>query len=307
MIGLVSQVSALIGVSTSSCRVIARGAYRRYKIFAIPKKNGDTRIVAQPAREVKAVQRAICHILNEKLEIHQAATAYKPGSSILANAAIHKGAKYLTKLDFTDFFGSIDGESILQLVESRCPDLSAAELKFIVDACTWRPLGRPVLCIGAPSSPFFANAVMFEFDEKVFALAKQFEAQYTRYSDDIAISSVKPDLLRGLEENIRKLVNASRQPTIRLNEQKRVAVGRSTSMSITGLTLTNQGGVSVGRERKRGVRAGVSRFFNDQLSPDEVIKLKGEIAFVLSIEPNFRGVLINTYGLRAWELLPKIG
>ncbi|MFC0155388.1 retron St85 family RNA-directed DNA polymerase [Xanthomonas dyei] len=305
MIGLVSKVSSLVGVSTSSCRIIARGAYRRYKIFAIPKNNGGRRVVAQPAREVKAVQRAICQILSDKLEIHQSATAYKPGSSILANAAVHKGAKYLTKLDFTDFFGSIDGESIFHLVESRCPDLSAAELKFIVDACTWRPQGRAVLCIGAPSSPFLANAIMFEFDAKAFDLANRVDAKYTRYSDDIAISSLKPDLLKGLEENIRNLVRGSRLPYIRLNDQKRVAVGRSTSMSITGLTLTNQGGVSVGRERKRGVRAGVSRFFNGQLSPAEIAKLKGEIAFVLSIEPNFRGVLINTYGLRAWELLPK--
>ncbi|MBB3761612.1 retron St85 family RNA-directed DNA polymerase [Xanthomonas arboricola] len=307
MIGLVSQVSALVGVSTSSCRIIARGAYRRYKIFAIPKKNGDRRIVAQPAREVKAVQRAICKILCDRLEIHQAATAYQPGSSILTNASIHKDAKYLTKLDFTDFFGSIDGNSIFQLVQSKCPDLSEAELKFIVDACTWRPQGRPVLCIGAPSSPFFANAVMFKFDEKSFNLASRLGAKYTRYSDDIALSSSKPDLLKYLEEDIRQLIRMSRNPTIRLNEQKRVAVGRSTSMSITGLTLTNQGGVSVGRDRKRGVRAGVSRFFKGKLTPGEIAKLKGEIAFVLSIEPAFRGVLINTYGLRAWQLLPKLG
>ncbi|WP_369979033.1 retron St85 family RNA-directed DNA polymerase [Xanthomonas bundabergensis] len=306
MTGLVSKISSLIGISTSSCRVIARGAYRRYKIFNIPKKNGDRRVVAQPAREVKAVQRAICHLLSKEIEIHQAATAYKPGSSILRNADIHKGAKYLTKLDFSDFFSSIDEESIVHLLQEKCTHLSVSELKFIVDACTWRPTGKPVLCIGAPSSPFFANAVMFEFDEKVSVLARFLNARYTRYSDDIAISSSDPDVLSELENGIRQLVEKSRLPTVKFNEKKRIAVSRSTSMTVTGLTLTNQGGVSVGRERKRGVRAGVFRFLSGQLNDIEAERLKGEIAFVLSIEPSFRGVLINTYGMRAWSLLPKI-
>lgn len=305
MMGLISEISSLIGVSTSSCRRIANGAYRRYKVFSLPKKNGDRRTVAQPAREVKALQRAICIALGDKLSVHESATAYKKGSSILKNAEAHIGAAFLTKLDFSDFFHSVDAEAITHLLQRCCSGLSIVEVNFIIDACTWRPDGKKVLCIGAPSSPLFANAVMFEFDQMVTRALQLRGVSYTRYSDDITLSSTKPNVLLEAESIVKRLVNSHRQPTLRLNENKRIAVGRGTSMTVTGLTLTNQGNISVGRERKRGVRAGVNRFLLGQLDDAQTCKLKGEIAFVLSVEPAFRGVLLNTYGLRVWPLLPR--
>ena len=75
-------------------------------------------------------------------------------------------------------------------------------------------------------------------------------------------------------------------------------------MRVTGLTLANNGMVTVGRARKRGVRAGVDRFVKGRLSSEEARKLRGEIAFVLSVEPDFVHVLLNTYGDSAAGLLP---
>ncbi|UXF72560.1 retron St85 family RNA-directed DNA polymerase [Stenotrophomonas maltophilia] len=304
MDGLISNVAALVGVSSASCRRIANGAHRRYKVFTIAKRGGGRRVVAQPAREVKAVQRAVCQLLSENLPVHDSATAYKAGTSIAANAAAHAGAQFLTKLDFSDFFPSISGDLISDLLRRRCEHLTEAEIEFVVDVCTWRPDGRKVLCIGAPSSPLLANAVMFEFDCEAFEAASEMCVSYTRYSDDIALSSMVPDTLRQAETAVRRII-ASR-PALRVNERKRVAVGRGTSMVITGLTLTNQGGVSVGRSRKRGVRAGVNRYLLGELDEADTLKLKGEVAFVLSIEPEFRGVLVRTYGLRVWTLLPRM-
>jgi len=304
MDGLVSKVASLTGLSTASCRRIAHGAHRRYKIFTIPKRNGDRRVVAQPAREVKAVQRAICQLLADKLSVHQSATAYKPGTSIAANAAAHAGTQFLTKLDFSEFFPSINGEMIALLLKRRMESLSEAEIEFIVDACTWRPQGRKVLCIGAPSSPLLANAAMFEIDQEIYEATQALGVVYTRYSDDIALTSKQPNVLAAAEDAVRNIVAAG--STLRFNERKRVAVGRGAAMVITGLTLTNQGGVSVGRERKRGVRAGVNRYIKGQMDDEAILRLKGEIAFVLSIEPSFRGVLMRTYGLSIWGVLPRM-
>lgn len=304
MDGLVSKVASLTGLSSASCRRIAHGAHRRYKIFTIPKRNNERRVVAQPAREVKAIQRALCQLLNEKLCVHQSATAYKPGTSIATNASAHAGTQFLTKLDFSDFFPSIDGEMITRLLKQRMERLSEAEIEFVVNACTWRPNGRRVLCIGAPSSPLIANAAMFEIDREICEAMQAMEVVYTRYSDDIALTSMLPNVLIAAETKVRGIVAA--RSKLKFNERKRVAVGRGTAMVITGLTLTNQGGISVGRERKRGVRAGVNRFIKRELNDKETLRLKGEIAFVLSIEPSFRGVLVRTYGLSVWPLLPKM-
>lgn len=306
MTGLVSQTASVVGISSHACRRIAASACRRYKRFALPKKGGGIRVVAQPAREVKALQRALVEILEPVLPIHEAATAYRSGASILENARRHKDARYLTKLDFSRFFPSIGDEAITLLLRSNVAGITDAEIRFVVSACMWRPEGISELCIGAPSSPLLSNAVMFSFDEAVQSHCESHGVQYTRYSDDIAISARVPDVLEPVEKWIRSYCAAMRFPRLVINETKRVAVGRGAAMRVTGLTLSNQAAVTVGRERKRGVRAGVKRYLTGELDAESFARLKGELAFVLSVEPEFRRVLVKTYGLRITPVLPRL-
>ena len=113
-------------------------------------------------------------------------------------------------------------------------------------------------------------------------------------------------VLGPLEQKITQRIAANHSPTLKLNEKKRVSVGRGTAMTITGITLSNQGMATVGRQRKRGVRAGALHYIQGLLSPDEIERLKGEIAFVVSIEPGFRLVLLRTYKDAIRPLLPRI-
>lgn len=300
------EVAKIVGISPASCRRIAQSAHRRYKIFYIPKKgNEQLRRVAQPAREVKAVQRALITLLTPHLRIHSSATAYKPNSSILENARRHSGARFLTKLDFTSFFPSIDADTVSSMLRASIEGIEDNDVDFILEACLWRGDGRHALCIGAPSSPLLSNAAMFNFDTEVSTFAADFDSIYTRYSDDISISTTLIGVLAQLERQIRELCSKTTNPRLAFNEEKRVAVGRSTSMRVTGLTLANNGIVTVGRVRKRGVRAGLQRFIRHGMTLEEAARLKGEIAFVLSVEPSFQYVLLATYGPAILEFLPQ--
>lgn len=303
---IASEVAALVGISRNSCRRIANSAHRRYKIFYIPKRGtANLRRIAQPAREVKAIQRAIVRILSEKLRIHGAATAYKPGASIAENARRHATANFLTKLDFTSFFPSINSDAIIRFLKNKIDDIQDSDIDFLIRACLWYGDGVHALCIGAPSSPFFSNAIMYDFDEQVDEYTNKHICVYTRYSDDITISSQQPETLVAVEQYIRRLCSEMPYPKLSFNDRKRVAVGRSAAMRVTGLTLSNDREVTVGRLRKRGVRAGVHRFVCQGLPEDERRRLKGEVAFVLSVEPSFRRVLLRTYGGAISELLPR--
>ncbi|MGN6229200.1 MAG: retron St85 family RNA-directed DNA polymerase [Dyella sp.] len=306
MSAFIDQVAALVGLPKHVCVAISKTAHRRYKVFYIPKQDGKRyREVAQPAREVKALQRAIVHLISPKLPIHRSATAYREGVSLRANAIPHIAAKFITKLDLVSFFPSIDRTSLGRFLRSSLSDCDNEDVGFILSTCCWTPRGTTTqrLCIGAPSSPMLSNAIMYPFDEAFALICREAGAVYTRYSDDICLSAVEPNVLHGVESRIRAILAQSRWPVLQVNEAKRVAVGRGTSMQVTGLTLANQGMVTVGRLRKRGVRAGVKRYFDGLLSVDEIAKLRGELAFVLSIEPGFRFVLLKTYGLRINDLI----
>jgi hypothetical protein len=88
---IVRLLSVETGLPDSTVRRIMTSAPVRYKEYLIAKRSGGTRQIAQPAREVKLLQRAFVSTFLSSLPIHQCATAYRAGLSIRDNAAPHIG------------------------------------------------------------------------------------------------------------------------------------------------------------------------------------------------------------------------
>lgn len=89
---------------------LIRSSPMRYKVYTIPKRTpGQFRTIAQPAREVKALQYWIMSNFLAQFPVDQAAMAYRLGVNIADNAQPHARSRFLLKLDFKDFFPSIQG------------------------------------------------------------------------------------------------------------------------------------------------------------------------------------------------------
>jgi RNA-directed DNA polymerase len=128
---LVKALSGELGMLPIQLELIIRTAPLRYKVFTIPKRDGSPRTVAQPAREVKAIQRWLVNDLNTVLPVHQAATAYRKGTSIKINAAKHVQSNFILKMDFKNFFPSIEFKDLcahLQKYASEKYDESAIHM-----------------------------------------------------------------------------------------------------------------------------------------------------------------------------------
>src|SRR5205823_9973041 len=60
----------------------------------------------------------------------------------------------------------------------------------LAQLCTYN--GR--LPQGAPTSPILSNMICFKMDREILALARAHRCTYTRYADDITISTRLPEL-----------------------------------------------------------------------------------------------------------------
>lgn len=67
---------------------------------------------------------------------------------------------------------------------------------------------------------------------------------------------------------------------------------------LVGLILSNEGRVSVGRGRKRDLRSQLYRASKGEVASEELQKLKGQLAFLWSVDPIFVQDLCNRYGVR---------
>ena len=110
------------------------------------------------------------------------------------------------------------------------------------------------LSIGAPSSPLISNVMLYEFDRLVHDFCIGADISYTRYADDISFSTNTPEILRDCKSHVEKVLRDLRYPTLTLNQQKTIETSKKRGRRITGLTITGDGQVSVGRERKRELR-----------------------------------------------------
>jgi len=149
-------------------------APRKYKVYKIPKRTTGFRIIAQPAKGLKDIQRAFVQLYN--FPVHNASMAYMKGKGIRENAAAHAGNQFLLKTDLEDFFNSIT-----PAIFWRCTEMSSAMLPhfdpqdklYIEQILFWQPIKRRksklILSVGAPSSPVISNFCMYEFDNRVHA------------------------------------------------------------------------------------------------------------------------------------------
>lgn len=266
--------------------ILVETAPLRYKEHWIEKRNGrGKRLISQPTAELKFFQRLLVDYELCDLEIHDAATAYRDGRSIKNHALPHANSKYLLKLDFKNFFPSLSAEALYKLL-SKQGRYTNEELLLICQLVCKRQgkSGELRLSIGAPSSPFLSNALMFEFDSRLADHCLRSNIVYTRYADDIALSTSTPRLLDETKDFVGSLLCEYGELGLTLNEEKTVNVSRKRRRVLTGLTLSNDGRASIGRERKRELRAAVHQISTSGTSKMPIGKLKGMLAFVYSLD-----------------------
>ncbi len=272
-------------------------APERYKSYPIARRNSDRpRIISQPAREVKLMQRILMREILAECPVHKAASAYKLGASIKKNAEHHAGTGPILKFDFTNFFPSIRDVDWVRYAEGLGLESEDIEISTKLFFKKERYLRGLRLSIGAPSSPMLSNILMYDIDCAITESIVTSKVRYTRYADDITFSAPRAGFLYGVEKNLRRVLREAKSPVLHLNANKTVMATPKFRRQITGLILTNNGEVSVGRERKRNLSAAVHSALLGAKDKEQVREILGLLAFVSSVEPDFVSRLERKYG-----------
>lgn len=303
---LIELLSRTAKIPESKLLSLSSSASRRYKVYTIPKRTGGDRTIEHPSRELKAIQRWIVGALISRFPLHESATAYRKGTGIRENAERHRKTKFTNRYDFASFFPSFSQARVVEYVAEQSKaigiELSERDLEFIGNIVCRN--GR--LTIGAPSSPAITNAMMFEFDRRMHEECSARGLVYTRYADDLFISSFEPGQLDGFEKVIIKSKRGISHLRLRLNHQKTAYLSKKYSRKVTGVVITPQHTLSIGRGRKREVKALIHQWIKGDIEPERFYYLKGLFAFAIDIEPQFEERLVEKYGGNAIQLLRSV-
>lgn len=296
---IVSQLSEALFISEAEIIAFLNTAPYRYKEYEILKRDGKKkRTIAQPTSELKTMQSFVVEKLQKNLPVHSAAMAYRRGVGIKQNANIHSKNEYLLKMDFKDFFHSIKPNDFYRHYKLHCGALAPQEAITFSKLFFWKKKGDPSLklSIGAPSSPFLSNTLMYSFDVMLAEVCAKSGVTYTRYADDLTLTTNTKNVLFSFPEIVDDICRKIDYPSLTINKEKTVFSSRANNRHITGITINNDGRISLGRDRKRQIRSEIFNFLNGRLSLDEKSSLRGRLAFVRHTEPAFFLSLIKKYG-----------
>jgi hypothetical protein len=167
------------------------------------------------------VQRWITQRILTHAHPHSASVAFSKGDRLVAAAKPHCRARWIMKIDVSNFFESISEKTVYDVFVSLgyqplvslemariCTRLGVAtrfrtKKRWLIhdDGSRWkihryssRRMGH--LPQGAPTSPMLANLAVRKMDESIRMLAAENGLIYTRYADDITLSTKQNDFAR---------------------------------------------------------------------------------------------------------------
>lgn len=179
-----------LGVGPGERKFLEKHAAYRYAQVAIPKRRGGTRTLLVPERRLKFLQRKVLTLLQQLHSPRMPVHGFVKGRSPITNANAHQTRPYLLNLDLRDYFGVISHRRVRGMLEA----LGIAE-EVALAVCSIC-VTRNQLPQGAPTSPILSNMVAYRLDRDLMNFAKAHRLRYTRYADDISLSSyVQPTAL----------------------------------------------------------------------------------------------------------------
>ncbi|WIG40340.1 reverse transcriptase domain-containing protein [Bacillus toyonensis] len=226
-----------------------------YYQFDISKKNGSPRKIEAPCNSLKLLQQKLNYIISLMYKPKFVVHGYVNNKGIITNAKQHLKKNYVLNLDLKDFFSSINLGRIMGVLKSffGISDTAAAILANI--CCHNNSLPQ-----GAPTSPILSNMVCFQLDKELQALAKQSQCIYTRYADDITLSTkrkVFPTTIayynnEGLHLG-KKILTIIKKNGFEINHSKTRLSNKHQHLGVTGITVNEK--LNVQRTYIKKVRA----------------------------------------------------
>lgn len=290
---LLDEISRELNIPVSFLREIKEKASYNYRRFELPKSNGRKRIIYHPAKELKLLQRWLVDKYISKFPVHDSVYSYRIGRNIGHNAMIYARNNYLLRIDLKNFFPSITGHDVRELLrqQSALQHWTADDIDLFVSiVCK-----NNALTIGAPSSPSISNAICLELDEKLSTLAKKNTSAYSRYADDLFFSCSSRNTLKNFEPSVSDILKSLTFPkNLSINQSKTKHLSKKQRRIVTGITLTSQGGISLGRNTKRRIKALIHQY--DTIPTEDKKYLAGILAHAQAIEPAFINRLYIKYG-----------
>jgi len=275
------------------------------------------RLVYAPDKTMKIYHSFLNLFLFEYLRVNeQVVFSYRKGVNVVGAVRKHAHNKHFFQADIQDFFPNIDSTMVRAVIESAAARTPISDLLDHVDRIIELVTIGGALPIGFPASPLISNAVLRSFDDRFEGYCAEHGMVYTRYSDDIIVSSQNRDELTNLAAIIEEMLQSVGLAQLKLNPEKTKITSVGRKIKILGLVILPNGAVSVDIKLKRQIETMLHFYITDSakfrdFSEADLAKateqLSGYVNYVNTVDPAYLDKLRKKYGVTVIDTLMHQG
>ena len=215
-----------------------------YRQFRIPKRKGGFRVIEQPLGDgLEILQNKLIELEKEPLlKPSYFSHAFMRGRNIVTCARQHFGNRYISRMDISDFFGSVTLNNFMALMhrKNKLTEKQYNTLKSKIAICfKYDPKRNDYyLPQGSPTSPFLSNSYLRFFDWKCAWVCYERGLIYSRYADDLFVSGNKLNKeFYGALSIIKQQLKAI---DLKENFKKRKIMKQGKQMNIVGIVVNEK-------------------------------------------------------------------
>ncbi len=254
-----------LGIGKDEQALLKKWPTKGYKLKIIKKRSGAKRNLYIPNDRLKYLQRLLLSLTERMYSPRYPVHGFTKNKGIITNAAAHQRRRYILNIDIKDFFPSISRNRIFGLLRNIGIDEEVAEI-----ICDLTLIANQ-LPQGAPTSPILSNMICLKLDKMLLDFCKENHFRYTRYADDITISShtYPAELFSHPRTNFGNVLEEELSNTIRsifsqngflIHPSKTWYMTSKTRKDVTGLVVNEF--VNVRRKFVRNIRSSLFKVDN---------------------------------------------
>ena len=263
-IGNIATLSKCLDTQPNLLIKLSKNSTRMYRHVPQLKKSGEKRDTYDAHEPLKTIQRKVVDRILVKVKfpkyLHGGIKDRVTPRSIYTNALPHCSSKNLILLDIKDFFPSITEPHVFYIFLNFFK-FSPHIAKLLTKLTTY----KGVVPQGASTSGYLANLLFWDIEAKLVEKIASLGFTYTRFADDITISSksqISPQEKTLIISSVTKMLaqKGCKQKRSKLHIRKKGQLifqkNEKHPITITGLNINNKS-PSISKSERRNIRSAV--------------------------------------------------
>lgn len=265
------------------------------------------RELISPSERLRAYHHFLRLFLVDFLPVHKEVVfSYRKGVSARAAVEQHARSRHFFVTDIESFFPNLARDLIRRTIIQAQADIPIADLSENIDHILDLLCVDEVLPIGFSTSPGLSNAVLYHFDTAFQERSQQLGLIYTRYADDIVLSSSERTTVESGEQALQELLATMFDGKLRLHRGKSKYLHIGGKIKLLGMVILPNGMISVDASVKNEIETMLHLYIRNRerfntmrdIGPAKTeARLAGLLNYVNTVDQAYLDKLRRKYGV----------